>query len=107
MLRWAIRAIAANKYKNKVISESSRASRKSSDAVNSFKRANREKDLNKKITLLDIGSGFDPIFSEKTRPKQPSAEKCFMYYKKVLPSDYKFKKTSHAVNSLNKMLTNF
>ena len=65
------------------------------------------KDLNKKITLLDIGSGFDPIFSEKTRPKQPSAEKCFMYYKKVLPSDYKFKKTSHAVNSLNKMLTNF
>ena len=65
------------------------------------------KDLNKKIKLLDIGSGFDPIFSEKTRPKQPSAEKCFMYYKKVLPSDYKFKKTSHAVNSLNKMLTNF
>ena len=65
------------------------------------------KDINKKITLLDIGSGFDPIFSEKTRPKQPSAEKCFMYYKKVLPSDYKFKKTSHAVNSLNKMLTNF
>ena len=63
------------------------------------------KDLNKKITLLDIGSGFDPIFSEKTRPKQPSAEKCFMYYKKVLPSDYKFKKTSHAVNSLNKYHT--
>ena len=40
------------------------------------------KEINKKITLLDIGSGFDPIFGEKTRPKQPSAEKCFMYYKK-------------------------
>ena len=39
------------------------------------------KDLNKKITLLDIGSGFDPIFSEKTRPKQPSAEKCFVLQK--------------------------
>ena len=45
MLRWAIRAIAANKYKNKVISESSRASRKSSDAVNSFKRKQIEKKI--------------------------------------------------------------
>ena len=45
MLRWAIRAVAANKYKSKVISESNRASRKSRDAMSSFKRANREKDL--------------------------------------------------------------
>ena len=63
------------------------------------------KEINKKITLLDIGSGFDPIFSEKTRPKQPSAEKCFEYYKKILPSNYKFKKSSHAINSLNKIPT--
>ena len=29
------------------------------------------KEINNKITLLDIGSGFDPIFEKKTRPKQP------------------------------------
>ena len=61
------------------------------------------KEVNNKITLLDIGSGFDPIFAEKTRPKQPTAEKCFEYYKKILPSNYKFKKSSHAINSLNKI----
>ena len=65
------------------------------------------KEINNNITLLDIGSGFDPIFGEKTRPKQPSAEKCFKYYEEILPKDYKFKKTSHAINSLNKMLTTF
>ena len=42
------------------------------------------KEVNNKITLLDIGSGFDPIFAEKTRPKQPTAEKCFEYYKEIL-----------------------
>ena len=35
MLRWVIRAAAANRYKNKVISESNRASTKSKDAVRS------------------------------------------------------------------------
>ena len=65
------------------------------------------KKINKNITLLDIGSGFDPIFGEKTRPKQPSVEKCFEYYKNVLPKNYKLKKTSSAINSLNKMLTTF
>ena len=65
------------------------------------------KEVNNKITLLDIGSGFDPIFAEKTRPKQPTAEKCFEYYKKILPSNYKFKKSSHAINSLNKILSTF
>jgi hypothetical protein len=65
------------------------------------------KEINNNITLLDIGSGFDPIFGEKTRPKQPSAEKCFKYYEEILPKDYKFNKTSHAINSLNKMLTTF
>ena len=43
------------------------------------------KEINNNITFLDIGSGFDPIFGEKTRPKQPSAEKCFKYYKEILP----------------------
>ena len=43
MLRWVIRAAAANRYRNKVISESSKASRKSKDAVRSFNRAKREK----------------------------------------------------------------
>ena len=65
------------------------------------------KEINKKITLLDIGSGFDPIFGQKTRPKQPSAEQCFDYYKEILPKNYTFQKTSHAINSLNKMLTSF
>ncbi len=65
------------------------------------------KEINNKITLLDIGSGFDPIFGEKTRPKQPTAEKCFKYYREILPQNYTFKKTTHAINSLNKMLTSF
>ena len=65
------------------------------------------KEINSNITLLDIGSGFDPIFGEKTRPKQPSAEKCFEYYKELLPEDYKFKKTAHAINRLNKSLAHF
>ena len=49
MLRWAIRAVAANRYKNKAISESTKASRKSNDAIRSFSYAKREKDVNKKI----------------------------------------------------------
>ena len=70
-------------------------------------KASKFKEINNNITLLDIGSGFDPIFGEKTRPKQPSAEKCFEYYSELLPKDYKFKKTAHAINRLNKTLANF
>lgn len=55
MLRWAIRAVAANKYKSKVISESGRATRKSRDAVSNFSRAEREKDLNKKMGHMSKG----------------------------------------------------
>ena len=51
MLRWVIRAAAANRYKNKVISESSRASSKSKDAVRSFNRA-KEKDSVKKMEYM-------------------------------------------------------
>ena len=41
MLRWAIRSVAANRYKNKVISESGKASSKSRDAMREFNRAKR------------------------------------------------------------------
>ena len=37
MLRWAIRAVAANSYKNKAISESKRASSKANEAKRKFK----------------------------------------------------------------------
>ena len=50
------------------------------------------KEINQKITLIDAGSGFDPIFSEKTRPKQPSDRKMFKYYKDLIPKDYTFQK---------------
>ena len=43
MLRWAIRAVAANSYKNKAISESKRASSKANDAKRKFSYAKREK----------------------------------------------------------------
>ena len=43
MLRWAIRSVAANSYKNKVISESGRASSKSRDAMSKFSKAKRER----------------------------------------------------------------
>ena len=79
MLRWAIRAIAANKYKNKVISESSRASRKSSDAVNSFTRANREKDLNKKMDYMSEGlSKLAEAVSHNSNSIEPLAEVSFV-----------------------------
>ena len=48
MLRWAIRAVAANSYKNKAISESKRASNKANDAK-------REKDIDKKLNYLSEG----------------------------------------------------
>ena len=52
MLRWAIRAVAANSYKNKAISESKRASRYANDAKRNFSRAKREKDIDKKLNLF-------------------------------------------------------
>ena len=50
------------------------------------------KEMNKEITLLDIGSGLDPIFGERTRPKQPSEEECVKYFKNLLPKDHTFQK---------------
>ena len=52
MLRWAIRAVAANSYKNKAISASSKASSKANDAKRKFSNAKREKDVNKKLDYL-------------------------------------------------------
>ena len=79
MLRWAIRAIAANKYKSKVISESSRASKKSRDAMNSFKRANRERDINKKIDYISEGlSSLAEAVSHNSNSIEPLAEMSFV-----------------------------
>ena len=41
MLRWAIRAVAANSYRKKAISESGRASSKANDAKRKFNYALR------------------------------------------------------------------
>lgn len=79
MLRWAIRAVAANKYKSKVLSESNRASKKSSDAMSSFKRANREKDLNKKLDYLSQGmSSLAEAVSHNSNAIEPLAEMSFV-----------------------------
>tara|TARA_Y100000768_G_C23970323_1_gene680179 strand:- start:892 stop:1209 length:318 start_codon:yes stop_codon:yes gene_type:complete len=79
MLRWAIRAVAANKYKSKVISESNRASRKSRDAMSSFKRANREKDLNKKMDYMSEGlSDLAEAVSHNSNSIEPLAEMSFV-----------------------------
>ena len=55
MLRWAIRAVAANSYRKKAISESSRASSKANDAKRKFSYAKREKDTNKKLDYMCEG----------------------------------------------------
>ena len=66
------------------------------------------KEINEKITLIDAEEvTFDPIFSEKTRPKQPSAEQCFSYYKDLFPEDYIFETKKNAVNILNRVTTGF
>ena len=67
MLRWAIRAIAASKYKSKVISESSRASRKSKDAMSSFVRNDLE---GKNAVRMVPRGGIEP-------PTQGFSEYCF------------------------------
>ena len=62
------------------------------------------KELNPNITILDIGSGFDPIFGVKTRPKQPTAINCYNYYREILPKQYAYEQVKHAMNSLNRTL---
>jgi len=65
------------------------------------------KEMNKKITLLDVGSGLDPIFGEKTRPKQPSEEECFQYFKDLLPENHNFQKKKNAIRLLNSTSSSF
>ena len=61
MLRWAIRAIAANSYKKKAISESSRATRMANDAKRQFDRARRERDLDKKLEYMAVSHTSNAI----------------------------------------------
>ena len=65
------------------------------------------KEINKKITLLDVGSGLDPIFGERTRPKQPSEEECFEYFRDLLPKNHNFEKKQKAVRVLNNSAPGF
>ena len=65
------------------------------------------KEINKKITLLDVGSGLDPIFGERTRPKQPSEEACFEYFRDLLPKNHNFEKKQKAVTMLNNSAPGF
>jgi|TARA_B100001094_G_scaffold171037_1_gene165429 hypothetical protein len=79
MLRWAIRAVAANRYKNKAISESTKASRKSNDAIRSFSYAKREKDVNKKIDYMSEGMSYlAEAVSHNSNAVEPLAEISFV-----------------------------
>jgi|TARA_B100000965_G_scaffold229574_1_gene192209 hypothetical protein len=79
MLRWAIRAVAANKYKNKAISESSKATSKSRDAIRRFNSAKREKDLNKKMDYMSEGMGYlAEAVSHNSNAIEPLAEMTFV-----------------------------
>ena len=79
MLRWAIRAVAANSYKKRAVSESSRASRKSNDAIREFRNAKREKDLNKKMDYMAEGmSKLSEAVSHSSNSIEPLAEMSFV-----------------------------
>ncbi len=79
MLRWVIRAAAANRYKNKVISESGRASSKSKDAVRSFNRAKKEKDSIKKMEYMSEGLvSLSEAVSHNSKAVEPLAEMSFV-----------------------------
>jgi len=79
MLRWVIRAAAANRYKNKVISESGRASSKSKDAARSFNRAKKEKDSIKKMEYMSEGLvSLSEAVSHNSKAVEPLAEMSFV-----------------------------
>ena len=79
MLRWVIRAAAANRYKNKVITESNRASSKSKDAARSFNRAKREKDNTKKMNYMSKGLvSLSEAESHNSNAVEPLAEMSFV-----------------------------
>ena len=79
MLRWAIRAIAANSYKKKAISESNRASRSSNDARRHFDRAKLERDTEKKLEYMSEGlSDLAEAVSHTSNAIEPLAEVSFV-----------------------------
>ena len=79
MLRWAIRAVAANRYKNKAISESSRASKSADDARRNFDRAKRERDTEKKLEYMSEGlSDLAEAVSHTSNAIEPLAEVSFV-----------------------------
>tara|TARA_Y100000748_G_scaffold289420_1_gene275229 strand:- start:938 stop:1249 length:312 start_codon:yes stop_codon:yes gene_type:complete len=79
MLRWAIRAVAANNYKKKAISESGRASRKASDAKRQFDRAKRERDTQRKLEYMSEGMGYlAEAVSHTSNSIEPLAEMSFV-----------------------------
>ena len=79
MLRWAIRAVAANRYKNKAMSESSRASRSADDARRNFDRAKRERDTQKKLEYMSEGlSELSEAVSHTSNAIEPLAEMSFV-----------------------------
>jgi protoporphyrinogen oxidase len=79
MLRWAIRAAAAASYKSEVIRESGQATRKSKDAMTKFSRAQREKDMDKKMDYLSEGmSDLAEAISHNSNATEPLAEMSFV-----------------------------
>ena len=79
MLRRAIRAVAANSYRKKAISESSRASSKANDAKRKFSYAKREKDTNKKLDYMCEGlDNLAEAVSHSSNSIEPLAEVSFV-----------------------------
>ena len=79
MLRWAIRAVAANNYRKKAISESGRASSKADDAKRKFSYAKREKDIDKKLNYICEGlDSLSEAVSHSSNSIEPLAEVSFV-----------------------------
>ena len=79
MLRWAIRAVAANGYKRKAVSESNKASSKSNDAKRYFDYAKREKDIEKKLNYLSEGlDSLADAVNHSSNSIEPLAEVSFV-----------------------------
>ena len=79
MLNWAIRAVAANSYKKKAISESTRASIKANDAKRKFAHAMRERDVDKKLNYLCEGmDNLADAINHSSNSIEPLAEVSFV-----------------------------
>ncbi len=79
MLRWAIRAVAANSYRKKAISESGRASSKANDAKRKFNYAKRERDVSKKLDYICDGlDNLADAINHSSNAIEPLAEVSFV-----------------------------